>query len=156
MAAVGGRAGDLALEVRTTAGATKQVSGSVALATETWPMRTVSLPYNRVLVDLQEVAKSATSPAEIAATRLNLAIVHMGLGNWDDALAALGTVRLPDGSGVSAGTVAYLTGLCHEALANPVEAQAAFKRAAASPEARLSQEGPLVAPLAQRKLQGRR
>jgi hypothetical protein len=83
---------------------------------------------------------------------LNLAVVHMRLGNWDDALQTLAGVKLPDGSGVSAGTVHYFSGLCLDALGRTADARAAFTRAAAATEARVSQDGPLVAPLAQRKL----
>ena len=79
----------------------------------------------------------------------------MRLGNWDDAVQTLGTVKLAEGYGVSAGTVHYFMGLCYEALGRTADAQAAFTKAAALGEARLSQEGPLVAPLAQRKLQGK-
>jgi len=86
---------------------------------------------------------------------LNLAIAHMHLANWDDAQAELKDAQLADGSGVSAGTVAYLTGLCLEAVGRTPDAQAAFTKAAAAPLARLSAEGPLVAPLAQQKLQRR-
>jgi hypothetical protein len=48
--------------------------------------------------------------------------------------------------------VAYLTGLCYEAAGQTDQAIAAYTRAAASPEARLALDGPLVAPLAQQKI----
>ncbi|MNC98024.1 Tetratricopeptide repeat protein [compost metagenome] len=83
---------------------------------------------------------------------MNLAIVHMRLGNWDDAQNELKLAQLPDGPGVSAGTVSYLLGLCLESTGRAAEAQAAFTKAAASPLARLSSDGPLVAPLAQQKI----
>jgi tetratricopeptide (TPR) repeat protein len=156
IAAAGDKAGDLVLEVRDLAGATKQVSGAVALAPETWPPRDASLPYNRALLDLQDRLKTPAAPTDHAATLLNLAVVQMHVANWDDALATLATVKLPEGSGVSAGTVTYFVGLCHEALGRTADAQAAFTKAAASAEARVSQDGPLVAPLAQRKLTNRR
>jgi len=104
------------------------------------------------VLDLQEAAGRPGTPAATAAAKLNLAIVHMRLGNWDDAQAALKDVQLPDGPGVSAGTVAYLSGLCAEATGRSAEAQAAFTKAAAATLARLWNDGPLVAPLAQAKL----
>jgi hypothetical protein len=82
--------------------------------------------------------------------------VHLRLGSWDDALAALKYVQLPEGAGVSAGTVAYLTGLAYEGLGRAPDALTAFTKAAASPQARLWFEGPLVAPLAAARLQTRR
>jgi len=156
IASAGPQASGLVLEVRDAAGASKKVAGAVSLAPETWPPREASLPYNRALIDLQDSLKGAAASVETTAATLNLAVVHMRLSNWEEALATLALVKLPDGSGVSAGTVSYFMGLSHEALGHGPEAQAAFKKAAASAEARISQDGPLVAPLAQRKLQGGR
>ena len=151
IATAGAKAGQLTLEAKS--GATdKKVSGAVTLSPETWPPREPTIPYNRALIDLQAALKTPGSGAESTATMLNLAVVHMRLGNWDDALTTLGSVKLPEGSGVSAGTVHYFTGLCLDALGRTADARAAFTRAAAATEARVSQEGPLVAPLAQRKL----
>ena len=61
-------------------------------------------------------------------------------------------MQLPDGPGVSGGTVSYLTGLVLKTAGRTAEAQAAFTKAAASPQARLSAEGALVAPLAKHEL----
>jgi len=124
----------------------------VAMIANTIPMRDSGIVYNRAVLDLQEAAGRPGTPAATAAAKLNLAIVHMRLGNWDDAQAALKDVQLPDGPGVSAGTVAYLSGLCAEATGRSAEAQAAFTKAAAATLARLWNDGPLVAPLAQAKL----
>jgi tetratricopeptide (TPR) repeat protein len=150
--ASGAKAAETGLEAKAADGTIKKVAGAVSLSPETWPPREASLPYNRALIDLQDALRSQLSPVQATATTLNLAVVHMRLGNWDEALQTLGTVKLPDGSGVSAGTVHYFTGLCQEQLGRAAEAQAAFAKAAAAAEARVSQEGPLVAPLAMRKL----
>jgi hypothetical protein len=151
VAAVRPGTSDLPLEVRNAAGQSRKVAGQVAMVPDTLPLRDPSLSYNRALLELQELGGSGATGGT-AAARLNLAIVHMRLGNWEDAYAALESTKLPEGPGVSAGTVAYLMGLCLEALGRTADAQAAFKRAAAAPDARLSYEGPLVAPLAQQKL----
>ncbi|HEX5217226.1 MAG TPA: hypothetical protein VFV98_17320 [Vicinamibacterales bacterium] len=143
---------DLPLEVKSASGASRKVSATLAMIADTIPMRDSAIVYNRALLDLQEAAGRPGTPAATAAAKLNLAIVHMRLGNWDDAQAALKDVQLPDGPGVSAGTVAYLTGLCAEATGRSADAQAAFTKAAASTLARLWNDGPLVAPLAQAKL----
>lgn len=151
IATAGAKAGQLILEAKAGA-ADKKVSGAVTLAPETWPPREPTIPYNRALIDLQSALRTPGSGAESTATMLNLAVVHMRLGNWEDALQTLASVKLPEGSGVSAGTVHYFTALCLDALGRAADARAAFTRAAASTEARVSQDGPLVAPLAQRKL----
>lgn len=158
IAAVKGASDTPALDVRGAAGgAPRTVAGAIALATETFPPREATLPYNRALLDLQGLVAATTgSAAEKRSAQLNLGIVHMRLGSWDEALAAFSAVQLPEGSGVSAGTVAYYVGLCLEALGRQTEAAASFAKAAAATEARLSLDGPLVAPLAQRKLGARR
>ena len=143
---------DLPLEVRGPGGASRKASATLAMIADTIPMRDSGIVYNRALLDLQEAAGRPGTPAATAAAKLNLAIVHMRLANWDDAQAVLKDVQLPDGPGVSAGTVAYLSGLCAEATGRSADAQAAFAKAAASTLARLWNDGPLVAPLAQAKL----
>lgn len=147
---------DVPLSVRTGANPERTISGAVFLSTEILPTQDARILYNRALLDLREAAAAASSPIDTESARLNLAIVEMRLGNWSDALQTLAGTKLPDRAGVSAGTVAYLTALCHEALGQRVDAEAAFARAAAAPEARLSVDGPRVAPLAQARLGGAR
>ena len=142
----------LALQVQNAAGVARTVTATVTMVPDAIPLRSSSILYNRALVDLDAAAASVSTVAERAAAHVNLAIVHMRLGNWEDAQNELKLAQLPDGPGVSAGTVAYLTGLCLEATGRAAEAQAAFTKAAASPLARLSSDGPLVAPLAQQKI----
>jgi tetratricopeptide (TPR) repeat protein len=143
---------DLALSVKNPAGETRQITGAVALVPDTIPLRDPTMLYNRALTDLEDAVKTARSPVEQGAAHVNLAIVLMRLGNWDNAQTELTAAQLPDGPGVSAGTIAYLNGLCLDALGRSAEAQAAFTKAAASPLARLSSDGPLVAPLARAKV----
>ena len=143
---------DLALTVKNAAGESRQVTGAVALVADTIPLRDPTMLYNRALTDLQDAVKTARSPVEQGAAHVNLAIVLMRLGNWENAQTELGAAQLPDGPGVSAGTIAYLNGLCLDALGRTADAQAAFTKAAASPLARLSSDGPLVAPLARARM----
>ena len=111
-----------------------------------------SLLSNTLLLDMQDALASAGTPLAQAAARLSLAVAHIRLANWDLALRELDQVALPDGPGVSAGTVAYLTGLCLTEVSRLSDAQAAFRRAAADTGSRLFIGGPLVAPLAQQRL----
>lgn len=142
----------LDLQVQTLAGASKAATLTPVLVPDTLPMRDPTLVYNRLLIELQEAVKAAKAPIEEASARLNLGIVHVRLGNWDEAVRELQQVRLPDGPGVSSATANYLLGLSYEALGRTADAQAALTKAAAVDQARLSDEGPLVAPLAQQKL----
>jgi len=156
IAAVKPPAATLPLELVGPTGTPRKLAAPVTLVPDTLPLRDPRLLYNRALLELRETVKSAPSPIDRSTAQVNLAIVHMRLGNWDDAQAELASVKLADGPGVSAGTVAYLSGLCLEALGRAVEAQAAYTRAAAAAQARLSHDGPLIAPLAQQKLRTRR
>jgi hypothetical protein len=143
---------EVTIDVKKATGEARKVTVPLAFAADALPMRDPSLLYNHLLISLEDAAKVARTPAERAADAVNLAIVDMRLGNWDEAQAALNDAHLPEGRGVSAGTVAYLSGLCLDALGRSAEAQAAFTKAAAAPQARLSLEGPLVAPLARQRL----
>ncbi|HUF47522.1 MAG TPA: PEGA domain-containing protein, partial [Vicinamibacterales bacterium] len=140
------------VDVRNAAGETRAVPTSATMVIDTIPLRDPALLYNRALIELRQRAATATAAADRAATHLNLGVVHLRLGNWDDALAAFGQVQLPEGAGVSAGTVQYLRGLCLESAGRLSEARTAFAAAAEAAEARISTEGPLVAPLARAKL----
>jgi tetratricopeptide (TPR) repeat protein len=144
----------LALEV---AGANaRTVTVPVSNSVDTIPLRDPAVMYNLALIQLQEAARTANTPVERTAAQMNLAIVHLRLRNWDQAISALDSAALPSGAGVSSGTVLYLTGLAHEGAGRTADAQAAFKKAAVVAGARLSTDGPLVAPLAQQKLRSAR
>lgn len=143
------------LDVTGPSGASRQVSVTPALAAEVLPLRDSALLYNLALLKLQEMTQIASSAAERSAAHVNLAIVLLRLGSWEEALQSLGQARLSEGPGVSAGTVAYLRGLAFEGAGRGAEAQSAFQEAAAAPQARLGSQGALVAPLARLKLSGR-
>ncbi|HAK54688.1 MAG TPA: hypothetical protein DCP38_04280 [Acidobacteria bacterium] len=101
---------------------------------------------------MEDALADAETPLAEAAARLNLAIVHIRLANWDLALRELEQISLPDGPGVSAGTVAYLTGLSLTAVNRLSDAQSAFEQAVAAAGSQLYLGGPSVAPLAQQRL----
>src|SRR5262249_54340226 len=116
-AAIAKQTGDsVSLGVTGASGATKTVSVPIRLVADTIPLTNGGLLYNRALFQLQDLLRQTRSPLEIASATLNLAIVEMKLGNWDEALKRLNDLKLPDGPGVSGGTVTYLTALCLEAL----------------------------------------
>lgn len=148
-------AATVSVDVRGADGATRQVDVPIVRTIDLLPLSDPGRPGNLALLSLQDAAQTAAGLDGQAAS-IGLAVLHLRLGNWDDALAAAGRVQLPDGPGVSAGTAAYLRGLALEGLGRAAEARTAFTAAAAQPQARLWFEGPLVAPLARARLQDRR
>jgi membrane-associated protease RseP (regulator of RpoE activity) len=101
--------------------------------------------FNKLVLDLRFRLAGVKDPLEETLLRLNLGVALMRLGNWADARRELQRVTLPDGPGVSGGTVQYLLGLCYEALNQPAEADQAFKAAAAVEGSLVTEVGPTVA-----------
>jgi len=144
--------GPLGLEVRGQNGVMRSVNVDVTESPSLIPLRQRALLCNKVLLEMRDVTQTAAVPERRSAARLNLAIAEMCVENWEEALGDLEQVTLPDRPGVSAGTVAYLIGLCHEALGQAAEARAAFERAAAATDSTLGINGPPVPLLAREKL----
>ena len=88
--------------------------------------------------------------------QLNLAVSLMQKGQYDPALTeALNRLKLPDGPGLSAGTVSYLRGICLKALKKLPEARQQLEAASTQTDATLwSHDGPPVAERARRLLVG--
>jgi len=78
----------------------------------------------------------------------------MELGDYETALKEyLPRVVLPEASGISQGTVLYYTALAYLRLGERAEAARLFQQALNFPDATLqSNDGPRVAPLAERRL----
>jgi hypothetical protein len=83
--------------------------------------------------------------------RLNLAVALMRLGDFAGAREQLEAVRLPAGRGIAEGTIQDLLGLALDGLGDAAAAQRAWQAAAAS-EASLTEHGPAVKGLAERRL----
>lgn len=145
----------IAVEATDKAGAAKPVTLTIAMAPRLVAMNDQSLLFNNLMLSLRpRLAQADAQPDPIV--RLNLAVALMRLGDWTDARGELSKVQLAAGPGVSNGTVQYLLGLCHEALGQMTEAQAAWHAASTDAESQLTEDGPLVKELALRKLGGRR
>jgi tetratricopeptide (TPR) repeat protein len=140
----------LAVDARERSGAAKHLELTVVMAPKLLAMSDESWLFNGLVLGLR--AKLAAAQADDAVIRLNLAVALMRVGNWADALAELGRVQLPVGPGVSNGTVQYLLGLCHEALGQPAEAERAWRAASADADSLLTEDGPGVKELAERRL----
>jgi len=119
----------------------------LAMSDETWT-------FNSLVLGLRSRVSSAVGQADEGVVRLHLAVALMRVGNWAEARRELNRVQLPPGPGVSNGTVHYLLGLCHEALGQPAEAARAWKAAAAEKDSLLTEDGPAIKDLAERKLGG--
>jgi len=141
----------LAVELTDGKGAAKKADLIVTLTPRLIGMSDQTLLANRIMVDLRTRLTSTIDPVEESIVRLNLAATLIRFEVWSDARAELQRVRLPDGGGVSNGTVQYLLGLCADRLGNRAEAEAAWKAAAAS-QGLLTEDGPPVNDLAEAKL----
>ncbi len=151
------KAGDtLTVEAKDKAGAVKPGSLTITMAPRLVAMNDQSLLFNNLVLALRpRLAQSPAAAMPDPVVRLNLAVALMRLGNWTDARNELSKVQLAAGPGVSNGTVQYLLGLCHEALGQMAEAEKAWHAAATDPESLLTDDGPLVKELAERKLAGK-
>lgn len=105
---------------------------------------------NRRLTDLATVfARGPADPLD----RLEAGVCRLFLGDPEGALASeLADLELPPGPGIGQGTVLYYRGLALLAVGERARAAAAFAAAAVVPGATLlTHDGPLLAPLAQRR-----
>ena len=116
------------------------------------PLVGTEFRFNLLLPDMAATVAAARTPLAESAARLNLAVAHIRLRNCDRALGELRQVALPDGPGVSAGTVAYLTALCLLETGQLNAAEASLRRALAAEESVLFVGGPRVASLARQRL----
>jgi PDZ domain-containing protein/PEGA domain-containing protein len=144
----------LTLELKDRSGAAKRADVTVALAPRLVGLYDQTLLVNRMLLDLRSRLLVPGTPVEDSVLRLNLAAALARVENWSDARIELQRVKLPDGPGVSNGTVQYLLGLCADKLGNRADAEAAFTAAAAS-EASISEDGPSVKDLVEARRAGR-
>jgi hypothetical protein len=143
----------LQVDARDRTGAAKRAEVSVATEPRLVAMTDQTLLFNKLILDFRGRLTLATGNAsEQSVARLNLAVALMRVGNYADAQDELARVVLPDGPGVSNGTVQYLLGLVAEALGQLPDAERAWKAATAAPGALLGEDGPLIKDLAERKL----
>jgi PDZ domain-containing protein/PEGA domain-containing protein len=145
---------DLTLELKDRAGAAKRADVKVGVAPRLVGLYDQTLLVNRTLLDLRSRLQKPGSPMEDSVLRLNLAAALARVENWTEARLELQRVKLPDGPGVSNGTVQYLLGLCADRLGNRADAEAAFAAAAAS-DALITEDGPSVKDLVEARRAGR-
>jgi tetratricopeptide (TPR) repeat protein len=133
-------------------GTSRDAQISVGMTPLEIPMNRSGFLYNKAIIDLRH--RMVVEPSVEPLARLNLALCHMELGNYETALREhLPRITLPAEPGISQGTVYYHTGVCYERLDEKAEAVRMFREALQFPEATVqSNDGPRVTPLAERKL----
>jgi PEGA domain-containing protein len=111
--------------------------------------------YNRALAEYRLRTRTARDDEERAVAHLNLGLAYMHFRAWDRAQAdGLSKADLPDGSGISRGTVLYYRGLCALRRGDPDAARQAFTAATKAPGSTLeSADGPSAAAAAARALE---
>ncbi|TDI12904.1 MAG: PEGA domain-containing protein [Acidobacteria bacterium] len=141
-------------------GADEQIHMDVSWAPEVLGPGRPDVLYNQQLVDLEYEAGGHSNDYSRGVVRLNQAMAFIHFGRYDLALQqSLAKARLPEGQGISRGTVEYLRGWCYEQLGPEYhpEAREAFAAAAAADGATLATHmGPQVAPLAEQHLESLR
>lgn len=132
--------------------ATRDVEVRVGRTALEIPLNQPGFLYNKAIIDMRH--RMAAEPAAEPLARLNLALGHVELGDYETALKEqLPKIRLPGSRGICQGTVYYYMGLSYQMLGERADAAHWYKEALKYAEATLqSNDGPHVAPLAERKL----
>ncbi len=117
-----------------------EVPRLVAAADESWAFNALVPRFRSMLATRDDLV-----------VRLNLAVALMAVKDFEGGLAQLSKVELPSGGGVSQGTVALLRAECLAKLGRLGDARAALEAAAAS-DGLLTEDGPPVRELAERRL----
>jgi hypothetical protein len=142
----------LALEYVSRAGDVKSVELTVSTTPRVVPMTDQTVLFNKLLLDYRARMAEKLEPLEMSVLHLNAAMAMIALGNWAEAKKELDQVKLPPGPGVSSTTVQYLLGLCAEGIGQISQAESLWRMVAATPDALLTDEGPELKELAERKL----
>jgi hypothetical protein len=146
-----GDASSVSLEVQEAGAADKTLTIQVVREPRLAFINDQSLSINTQLMVVDWLAAMAGDPATRDVAHLNLAVLLMRINQWERAAQLLTGIDLPAGKGVSRGTVAYLRGLCYEHAGDAAKASDMW-RAASEAGGLLSEDGPEVMSLVQRKL----
>jgi hypothetical protein len=142
----------VSLEAHDAGGAARTVQLPVTESPRLMSVADQGLLFNPISLALRS-RLAATVGKDQPFVRLNLAVALMRLGDYAAAREELETVHLPAGPGISLGTQQYLLGLAYEGAGDAGAAQRWFQSAAAS-GGLLTEDGPAVKGLAERKLAG--
>jgi hypothetical protein len=140
------------LSVRSPGGAPQTVTAGLQVVPVLVAGTDRFMPANAVVAILRSRLAGVTDPAALAATQLNLGAALLRAGDGAGAKEILDKTSLPAGSGVSAGTVAFLRGQASELAGDRAAAITAYTTASQA-DGRLPADGPLVKSLAARALE---
>jgi SAM-dependent methyltransferase len=143
----------MSLEVMDRAGATRTMDVPVEQRARLISPADQTLLFNPLVLALRTRLATANA-VDQPTVRLNLGVALMRLGDYAGAREQFEAVQLSEGPGVSKGTQQYLLGLAYEGTGDTAAAQSAWQQAAKS-EAWLTEDGPAIRALAERKLAGR-
>jgi hypothetical protein len=144
--------GSVAIEVRDRSGTARTLQVAVIDSPRLMSVADQKLLFNPISLALRTRVEDARS-TEQGIVRLNLAVALLRLGDYAGARAQLEAVALAAGPGISLGTQQYLLGLTYEGEGNTESAGKAFG-AARSSGGLLTEDGPAIAVMAERKLNG--
>jgi tetratricopeptide (TPR) repeat protein len=142
----------VAIETRDRTGTARTIQVPVTDSPRLMSVADQGLLFNPISLALRSRLDGAASK-EQGILRLNLGVALMRLGDYAGARAQLEAVELAAGPGISLGTQQYLLGLTYESEGNAASAAKAFE-AARSSGGLLTEDGPAIAVLAERKLNG--
>ena len=142
----------VAIEVRDRTGAARTLQVPVTDSPRLMSVADQKLLFNPISIALRSRVDGAQS-REQGIVRMNLAVALMRLGDYAGARAQLEAVELAAGPGISLGTQQYLLGLTFEGEGNVASAAKAFE-AARSSGGLLTEDGPTITEMAERKLNG--
>jgi len=116
-------------------------------------MKDSAILYNKQIADIRQVAATASEASKRSFAWMNIGVAFMHFGRYEEAIReAFKRAELPEGAGISKGTVRYLVAICYEKLGLSNDARTAYLDASASATATLgSHDGPLLAPSARRR-----
>jgi len=146
----------LALQLRAGA-APRALELQLGVTPQEVPLNDPALLYNKVMIDLRQQVDGYPGTETAAFARFNLGICAMHFGDFAAAHEHFlkAKVELPNRPGLSQGSAAYYLGVALERLGYKREAAEAYKTASAYKEATLfNNDGPAVAPLAERRAGG--
>ena len=118
------------------------------------PLYSQSFNYNAALAEMKLSASLNTGneTGRIANFNAGMALAHFGA--WEDSISYLRQIDLGDKPGINQGTVEFYLGFCFENLGYQAEAVNHYRRALEYETATFdSNDGPLVAPRVQQKVQ---
>jgi tetratricopeptide (TPR) repeat protein len=145
----------VALQLR--AAAPRALELQLGVTPQEVPLNDPALLYNKVMMDLRQQVDGYPGTETAAFARFNLGICAMHFGDFAAAHEHFlkAKAEMPNRPGLSRGSAAYYLGVALERLGYKREAADAYKGAAAFKEATLfNNDGPAVAPLAERRAGG--